>query len=198
MKMIRLLALLSITIAFGAAGCSPKKDADIKTEIETNLKAAPDMSGVTVDVVGGIATIEGQISNNTAKAKCEKIAQEVPGVKTVINNLTVADQQPADTVAVPAPVVTPVTTEPAEEVPEDPLAKSVAEVTGKFPDVKAVVKSGVITLTGTIKKTELPGLMKSLRSLKPKKIEQKLNLRKTTPRKNLKPVKKSGRKKRRH
>ena len=194
--MIRLLVLLSIAI--GVAGCSPKKDADIKTEIETNLKAAPDMSGVTVDVVGGIATIEGQISNNTAKAKCEKIAQEVPGVKTVINNLTVANQLPADTVAAPAPVPTTVIAVPAEEVPEDPLAKSVAEVTGKFPDVKAVVKSGIITLTGTIKKTELPGLMKSLRSLKPKKIEQKLSIRKTTARKQVKPVKKSSRKKRRH
>src|SRR5438045_2824419 len=60
MKMMRLLFLINfITIIY--VGCSAgNTDVDIKANIESKLKARPEMSGVTVGVKNGIATIEGQ------------------------------------------------------------------------------------------------------------------------------------------
>jgi hyperosmotically inducible protein len=182
MKMTGLLMAVSIAATIGFVSCAPK-DADIKTDIETKLKAAPDMSGVTVDVKGGIATIEGECKDDVCRANCEKIAQEVKGVKTVINNLTVT--QPTAAPVTATVVVT----------ADDPLTKSVVEATKGFPGVKAEVKDSIVTLTGEIKKNDLPGLTKALTSLKPKKIENKLTIIKNLKKKYREPKRRSARKK---
>ena len=162
--MTRLLTAVVIAATLGFASCSPK-DADIKTAIETKLKAEPQMSGVMVDVKDGVATIAGECKDDACKANCEKDTKEVKGVKTVVNNLTVA------AVAAPSTMTAPVTV-----TQDDPLTKSVMDATKDYPTVTASVNSGVITLSGNIKKNDLPKLMKSLSSLKPKKIDNKLTV----------------------
>jgi osmotically-inducible protein OsmY len=52
----------------------------------------------------------------------------------------------------------------------------VADATKDFAGVTAAVNDGIVTLTGTIKKADLPKLMQSVSSLKPKKIENKLTV----------------------
>ena len=44
----------------------------------------------------------------------------------------------------------------------------------KLPKVNAAVSDGVVTLTGEIKRSELPSLIQKLNEIKPKKIENKL------------------------
>ncbi|MEP7107509.1 MAG: BON domain-containing protein [Ferruginibacter sp.] len=193
MKITRVLLATAITALIGFAACSPK-DEDIKTAIEKKLKAEPGISSTLVDVKNGIATIEGQCKDDTCKANCEKISQEVKGVKTVISNLTVA---PPPVATVINPVAAPVST--ADSVagtnePEDPLTKSLAGVTKNFPTVKASAKDGIVTITGEIKKTDLPKLMKALSALKPKKIVKKLTVVKPLKKKHSKPKKRSRRK----
>lgn len=154
---------LAIAVVMGFAGCKPK-DADIKAAIETKLRSDADMAGTMVtDVKDGIATISGVCKDEACKARCEKAVAEVKGVKSVINNSTVA----------PPPVVAaPVVISPDEE-----LSKNVMNAIKDYPTVKASVSDGVVTLTGNIAKPSLVKLMMNIQSLKPKKVENKLSVK---------------------
>src|SRR6476661_5701996 len=82
-----------ITLCLAIAACGPK-DADIKAEAD---KAIAGMQGLTVDVAAGVATISGQAANDAAKASAEAAVKAVKGVKSVVDNATVAPP--------PAPVI---------------------------------------------------------------------------------------------
>jgi hypothetical protein len=56
----------------------------------------------------------------------------------------------------------------------DSLQNGIQDATKDFPLVHAAVDGGVITLTGEIRKDQLPKLMMSLHSLHPKKITNNL------------------------
>ncbi|MEO5894038.1 MAG: BON domain-containing protein [Ferruginibacter sp.] len=190
MKLRGSIVTLFIATAIGLFSCAAKiTDNDIKATIETRLKAAPDLSAAVIDVTNGIVTITGECKDEVSRENCEKIAQDVTGVKTVINNLA-TPAAAADTAVIAASPVAPVgdTVAIADDAglnsPTDPLFIAVTNVTKKFPSVKADVKEGVVTLTGDIKKNDLPRLMKALSALRPTKIEQQLNLVKAIPVKN--------------
>ncbi|MEP6615894.1 MAG: BON domain-containing protein [Ginsengibacter sp.] len=159
MKITKVLFSLLLMGSLFMTGCKPK-DADIKTSIEEKMKADPMMAGMTVDVTDGVATITGTCTDEACKTKCEETAKSVKGVKSVVNNCTVPPP--------PAPVT--VNT-------GDALMQGVMDATKDHPGVKASVNDGVITLTGDITRDQLPKLMMSLNSLKPKKIENKLTIK---------------------
>lgn len=162
MKFMKIPLALALALAIGFTGCKPK-DADIKTAIETKMKADPDMSGTTVEVKDGVATISGECKDEACKAKCEAAVKDVKGVKSVVNNCTVA--------------AAPVVFTPPVIAADDPLTKAVTDAIKDFSTVKADVKDGVVTLTGEIKKDGLQKLMMALNALKPKKIENKLTVK---------------------
>lgn len=85
--------------------------------------------------------------------------KEIKGVKSVVNNATIAPPAPAA---------------PVEIAADDPLTKAVADATKDFAGVSATVKDGVVTLTGEIKKTDLPKLMQAIMASKPKKVDNQL------------------------
>ncbi len=151
-----LIAGLSFT------GCKPK-DADIKASVEKSLKEDPATSGVMVMVDEGVATLSGEVADETARTTAESKAKAVKGVKTVQNNTTTA--------------MAPQATAPVEIAADDPLMSGVRDATKDHPGVNATVNDGVITLTGEISKASLPNLMMALNSLKPKKIENKLTIK---------------------
>jgi hyperosmotically inducible periplasmic protein len=156
--------LLAVTLLVGMAGCKSKpKDADISAAIAEKTKTVPDLASLTANVKEGVVTLTGECKDATCRANCEAAVKSVAGVKEVVNNTTVAPPPPA-----PAPV---------EVAADDPLTKGVADATKDFAGVTATVNDGVITLTGDLKRTDLPRLMKSLNTLKPKKIENKLTLK---------------------
>lgn len=86
--MSKLLLAVAVAATISFARCSPK-DADVQASIETKLNAKPDMSGAKVQVKDGVVIIAGECRDESCKADCEKTAQEVKGVKSVINNLTI-------------------------------------------------------------------------------------------------------------
>ena len=47
-----------------------------------------------------------------------------------------------------------------------------------FDDISAMVKDGVVTLTGDVKKADLPKVMQAVSALHPKKIENKATVKK--------------------
>jgi hyperosmotically inducible periplasmic protein len=93
MKLTQLLMAVAVIATISFVSCKTK-DADIKAKIEAALKADPMMAGTTVDVKDGVATIGGECKDDACKAACEKAVAGIKGVKSVVNNCTVAPPPP--------------------------------------------------------------------------------------------------------
>jgi hyperosmotically inducible periplasmic protein len=145
-----MMAVAALTLSFTACKSKPK-DADIKTAIEKVLAADPMAAGTTVTVEKGVATISGECKDDMCKAACEKAVAAVKGVKSVVNNCTVAPK--------------------VEVTADDPLTTAVNDAIKSFSGVTASVKDGIVTLGGAIAKADLQKLMMALNALKPKKID---------------------------
>lgn len=148
--------LLAAAIALISISSCKKKisDAELKTSIETALRADPMSEGTTVSVEKGVATISGTCKDDACKTHCAELVRGIKGVKEVVNNCTIAPPPP-----------------PVEIAADDPLTKAVADALKAYPKVSSSVKDGVITLTGEIAKNDLQKLMMSLQALKPKKVD---------------------------
>jgi hyperosmotically inducible protein len=161
MKWTRLLSvlMLAISITFFATSCKKKPtDAEIKANVETAVAN----SSVMVDVQEGVVTLGGTVADDAAKSSAESSAKTVEGVKSVTNNLGVTPPPP------PAP--------PVVIADDSALTTGVNEVVKNFKGVSASVNDGVVTLTGTIKKSELATLMQTIMALRPKSVENKLTV----------------------
>lgn len=93
MKLTKLLMVVVVATTLAFVSCKPK-DADIKAKIEAALKADPMMVGTTVDVKDGVATISGECKDDACKVACEKAVTGIKGVKSVVNNCTIAPPPP--------------------------------------------------------------------------------------------------------
>ena len=144
--------------------CGGNKDADIQAAIEAKKKDMKEMAGMTASVEKGVVTLSGECPDKSTQSMCEQSVSSIPGVKKVVNNLTVTPPPPP----APAPVVI---------APDDPLTKGVTDAVKDYPGVSATVKDGEITLTGDIKRASLQKLMMSLHSLKPRKINNQLTIK---------------------
>jgi len=129
-------------------------DADIKTAVDSAIAANADLGGIRTAVNDGVVTLSGEVKDDAAKTSAEAAAKGVNGVKSVVNNLTVAPAQ--------SPVVI---------TADDPLKISVDATIKAYPGVKATVQNGVVTLTGEIKRADLQKMMMALNALKPKSID---------------------------
>lgn len=157
MKLSKILMGLLFSISMLAYSCKPK-DADIKTDAQNVLPAE-----ARVEVMDGVATLTGEFKDEVAKKNAEEALAKVKGVKSVVNNATVMQ------ITAPAQLDT---------ASDDMLNNGVIDATKDFPTVKAEVNGGVITLTGEINNTSLPKLMMAINALKPRKIENKLTIKK--------------------
>jgi osmotically-inducible protein OsmY len=161
MKLTKTFLAFFLTASILFFSCSPK-DSDIQSKITEKFAATPELSGATATVDKGIATISGEVKDESARIEAENTAKDVKGVKSVVNNTTVMAPPP------PPPPPAPVASD---------LSKGVTDATKDFPTVNATVNGGEITLTGTLKRTDLPKLMQSLNSLNPTKINNQLTLK---------------------
>jgi osmotically-inducible protein OsmY len=159
MKLTKVLMAIAIAATVGFVSCKPK-DADIKTALEEKLKATPELAGVTVDVKEGVATLTGEVKDAATVASATTLLQDVKGVKSVTNSLTVT---PA-----PAPIIVSA---------DDALTKAVTDAVKDYTTVKATVKDGIVSLSGELAKTSLPKLMMAIQALHPKKVENKLTIK---------------------
>lgn len=149
--------LLGIGLAFLLVACGPK-DADIQKEISEKLSDRPE---VQVTVQDGVATISGICKDDAFKQEVANSIKEIKGVKSVVNNCQ---------------IVAPEETAPAAVIitPDTELDKSLHKIIESYDGVSATVVGGVVTLTGEIKRSQLPNLIKSVQELKPKKVDNKL------------------------
>jgi hypothetical protein len=137
MKLTKLLMVVVVSATMLFVSCKPK-DADVKANVEKALKADPMMSNTMVDVKDGVVTMSGECKDDACKAMCEKTVAGIKGVKSVVNNCTVAP-----VVAPPASLSTTIDATKMQQV-KDGL-KDMAGVTVEFVGDKAVLKGAVTT-----------------------------------------------------
>lgn len=140
-----------------AAACG-KKDADIQKAAQDKL-TAENVSGATVAVKDGVATLTGEVADITVKNKAETAVKGVDGVKTVNNNLTLR------------PLPTPV---PA---PADPMLKGKVEEALKkagCTGATVAVSGGTVTLTGTVPEAKFAECVQAAQQSGASKVENML------------------------
>lgn len=156
MKLTKLLLAVALVTSVSFVGCKPK-DADIQAAIEAKAKADTDLAPITVSVAHGVATLSGELKTEAAKAKIPALSDGVKGLESTTDNTTVA-----------SPVASSI---PPTITADDPLTKSVTDATKDYPTVKAAVKDGIITVTGTIAADKWRKLKMNLDGLHPKKVD---------------------------
>ncbi|WP_429047616.1 BON domain-containing protein [Chitinophaga sp. W3I9] len=147
--------ILSVGLLFMISCKSKPKDADIQAAVTTALQSSP---GVSADVKDGVVTLSGSVATQADKDAAEAAVKLNQGVKSVVNNVTVAPPPPPP----PAPV---------EVTADDSLKTAVASIVKDFPGIQADVKDGVITITGEQKADRWKKLKMALDALKPKKVD---------------------------
>ena len=131
---IKFLTVLSLAIALFISACGGKSDADLTKAVQDKL-TADNVSGVTVAVKDGVATLSGQVADITVKTKAEASAKAVEGIKSVTSTVTTR----------PLPVATPVAADPA-------MTGKITTDLGKAgcTGATATVVGGKVTVTGEV------------------------------------------------
>ncbi|MBS0031874.1 BON domain-containing protein [Chitinophaga sp. 22321] len=149
--------LLSAGLMFMISCKGKPKDADIQATVTTALQSTP---GISADVKDGVVTLAGTVTNQADKDAAENAAKVTQGVKSVVNNITVAAPPPPPP---PAP--------DAAATADAALKTGVDAIVKDFPGITADVKDGVITITGESKADRWKKLKIALDALKPKKVD---------------------------
>ena len=155
MKIKQLFSVLSIAALTLMVSCKPK-DSELQKSATEVLSIAP---GVTVEVKEGVATLSGTVSDPAIAAAAAEATAKVKGIKSVTNNVSVA---------APAPVEAPVVISA-----DDALTTAVNDIIKDFPGASAVVKDGIITMSGTLSAAKWKTLKMALDALSPKKVDAK-------------------------
>lgn len=112
-KLSLTLMALAVALALGLGACSrARDDAQIGSEVQQKIFSDSTIKSrdITVQSANGVVTLSGQVATDSERTEAATQASQVPGVKTVVNNLTVA---PAEAAAQPAPPVAEAQPEPA-------------------------------------------------------------------------------------
>lgn len=161
MKAFRLVSMLALILALGVAttSCKKVKDADVQAAVQTALAANPDLADVSVAVLNQVATLSGTVKDDAAKAYAESTVVAIENVKSVVNNIEVVP---------PAPDFTAI---------DAALNAGLADALKDHAKVKAEVKDGVVTLTGEIRKRDLPTLMQKVNALNPQQVVNNITVK---------------------
>ena len=146
--------------------CKPKD-----VEIKSNVSDAVQNNDVDVTVKDGVVTLSGEVDNPAAKAKAEAEARKVKDVQTVVNEISILLPPPP-----PVPSASSGSSDPVV-MPDEKLNAEVQVVIAPFPDVKATVNNGVVTLSGEISRPGMALMMPRIAGLFPRKIENNLKIK---------------------
>jgi hyperosmotically inducible periplasmic protein len=147
-----------LVVLLSSCGNSDKKVAE-----NVNAKVSANNPNISATVADGVVTLTGTCPDEPCKSSSEAAAKDVKGVKQVVNQIQVAAP------AAPEPTIT--------INPDDSLRTAVNEAIKDYKNVKAEVRDGVVTLTGEIKRSQLSELMQDVTAAKPKKIENKMQIK---------------------
>ena len=156
---LKLFTVLIMMTALMAAGCG-KSDADL-TKAATDKLAADKVTGASVAVKDGVATLTGEVADVTVKTRAEASVKTVEGIKSVTNNITLKPLPPAPTPA------------GDDKMMEGTINQSLTKkgITG----VTVTVSGGEVTLSGTVDKAKVAEVMMAANEANPKKVINNLN-----------------------
>jgi len=159
---IKVFTVLTLAVALFLSACG-KSDADL-TKAATDKLAADKVTGITVAVKDGTATLGGEAADITVKTKAEASVKTVEGIKSVDSSkVTLKPLPPAPSPAGPDKML--------EGTINENLKK--ANITG----VTVTVTEGEVTLTGEVSKDNLAKAMQAASSTNPKKVNNKLTVK---------------------
>ncbi len=105
------VAITALAFSLSIAGCKstppPANDAAVTTALQERLSGDSALHSETIQssVQNGVATLNGTVSSEAARALAANDAAQVPGIRTVVNDLTVQAPAPV-AAATPAPAIT--------------------------------------------------------------------------------------------
>lgn len=148
------IGLLVSFLSLQMQSCKGKnKDTEIQSAIQAKTQSDAAFAGVNYAVAEGVVTLTGQTADETNKSNVENSVKGIDGVKSVVNNITVA---------------------PVTITQDNPLQAGAERIAAKYGNVQAETSDGVITLRGQIQRDSLQQLMIEMNELKPKSIENQL------------------------
>lgn len=155
---VKVFTVLTLAVALFLSACG-KSDADLLKAANDKL-AADKVTGVTVAVKDGVATLTGEVADVTVKTKAATSVKAVDGIKSVTDSTTTK----------PLPTPPPVSPDKMiQGLLEEKLKK--AGIDG----VTVAVADGEITLSGKVDKAKFSEIMMLANESKPKKIINNLN-----------------------
>lgn len=157
---VKFFTVLALAAALFLSACG-KSDADL-TKAANDKLTADKVTGVTVAVKDGVATLSGEVADITVKTKAEASVKGVEGIKSVSNGINLK--------ALPTP---------PPSSPDKMLEGTVNEAIKKLniSGVTATVAEGEVTLTGTVAKADLAKVMQAANEAKPKKVNNNLTVK---------------------
>lgn len=160
---VKVLTVFTLAIALFISACG-KSDADL-TKAATDKLAAEKITGITVTVKDGVASLAGEIGDITIKTKAETALKSVDGIKSVDSaKVTVK------TAATPPP-----------PSPDKMIQGTVEEAVKKLniAGITVTVTDGEVVLTGDVAKADLAKVMQAANEAKgnAKKITNKLTVK---------------------
>jgi len=148
--------LLSATLM---QSCKPS-DENVQKSVDAVLMASA--PGVSASVKDQVATLSGTVDSEEARSEAQRAVSSIKNVKSVVNNIQVRAQAPA-------PVVN----------PDDTITttvKSSLNAAG-FNNVNVMVKDGVVTLKGDVKRSDLQKIMQIANESNPKQVVNELKVK---------------------
>ena len=128
-----LLPTLALTLIIIASGCkttaAPPSDQSLSTAVQSRLASDNALANEPIQAAAqnGIVTLNGTVSNPAARSLAANDAAQVTGVRTVVNNLTVAPRQ----AAIAPPILLPQTAPPAPAPTPKPAPKPTPDKSDK-------------------------------------------------------------------
>src|SRR5882724_11091567 len=105
LRLIAAMLVIGIGLTVGCA--KPPSDAQVTSDIQNKISTDSGLQGkqLAVEAANGTVTLSGNVDNEAQRDAAAKYAASVPGVKQVVNNLTVASAMPmpAPEESAPAP-----------------------------------------------------------------------------------------------
>lgn len=158
LQSFRLLSVIAIITSINMlnTSCQSKaNDADIKTAVETKLKAEAMITNPMVEVKNGVVTITGECMNDSCKNSYTNLIQTVTGVKSVVNNCTISNE------------AMPMSNEPVA-AKDEWLTKNLSDLMNEFSTVKIAADSGIVHIAGNLTKDQWAKLKSGIEKLNPK------------------------------
>lgn len=161
---IQFLTVLMLAFALFMSACG-KSDADLLKAANDKL-TADKVTGVTVAVKDGVATLTGEVADAAVKSKAEASVKTVEGIKSVTNNCTI---KPAPTPPPPSP----------DKMIEGTVNEAIKKLALTGANITVAVANGEITLTGDVAKADLVKVMQAANEAKGNatKVNNKLTVK---------------------